>query len=668
MNPERWQRIKEVAFGAMELQEGQRSQFLDKECGSDSDLRRAAEALVDEDQRNGGTIERGIASVAAGVQPKLKAGESDTMLGRTVSHYKITEKLGEGGMGEVWKAEDTQLRRTVALKFLSSETVGDEEVRARLIREAQASASLDHPNICQVFGIHEERGETFIAMAYIDGPSLADRIKERPLPLDEALGIAVQIAEGLQEAHEKGIIHRDIKPGNIMLTAKGQVKIMDFGLAAVSGRSRLTKTGTTLGTPAYMSPEQLEGREVDRRADIWALGVVLYEIFTQRTPFAADYEQAIAYGVLNEEPEPITALRSGLPTEIDRVIARALSKDRDERYQHVDEMIVVLNGLNRKPAPGKSDIPTAETGKPWQSRAGLAERIGGREKLAWVTSAVFCVGMITVSVIHLGEVQQDVPFRRFDILRDGTLDLSGSRTHAVAAISPNGRHVAFVEAGAKGKLWVQDLDQSEPRSIDGTEGVQVPFWAPGSDFIGFSANSGIKKVSVQGGSPVLICSKSGTGGASWSADGEVIVFAAGIPSELYQVPARGGQPRLLISMQELQDSLGEQVDYVSRPYFLPSEAGGQTMVFNFGGPDREKMVVENLETGSRELIGPGDFPSYSSTGHLLHQPSFGVDQIWALPFSLDTLVPHTNVCTAWGLWVKAGSGRGCEFGLGSAAI
>ncbi len=173
------------------------------------------------------------------------------MTGQTISHYKILEKLGQGGMGEVWKAEDTQLRRTVALKFLSSETVGDEEIKARLIREAQASASLDHPNICQVFGIHEEQGKTFIAMAHIEGPSLADKIKERPLPLEEALDLAIQIAEGLQEAHEQGVVHRDVKPSDVMLDRRGRVKIMDFGLAAVAARTRLTKSGTTLGTPAY---------------------------------------------------------------------------------------------------------------------------------------------------------------------------------------------------------------------------------------------------------------------------------------------------------------------------------------------------------------------------------------------------------------------------------
>ncbi len=188
------------------------------------------------------------------------------MVGRTILHYKITEKLGEGGMGVVYKAEDTQLRRTVALKFLPRETLDEEDVKARLLREAQAAASLDHPNICHVYGIHEEDGETFIAMAYIDGPSLADKIKERPLPLEEALSIAAQIAEGLHEAHEHGVVHRDIKPQNILLTAKGQVKILDFGLAALTGRSKLTKTGTTMGTPAYMAPEQLAGKNTEPTA------------------------------------------------------------------------------------------------------------------------------------------------------------------------------------------------------------------------------------------------------------------------------------------------------------------------------------------------------------------------------------------------------------------
>jgi serine/threonine protein kinase len=270
------------------------------------------------------------------------------MIGHTISHYRILEKLGEGGMGVVYKAEDTQLRRTVALKFLAQQGLSEPEIKARLVREAQAAAALDHPHICGIYGIHEEDGRTFIAMAYIDGMSLAGKIKQRPLALEEALTIAIQIGEGLQEAHEQSVIHRDVKPANIMLTRKGQVKIMDFGLAYLAGRSKLTRTGTTMGTPVYMSPEQAMGQPADRRSDIWSLGVVLYEMLAGKLPFESEYQQAIVYSILNEPPEPLTACRSGLPVEIDRIMGKALAKNPDERYQHVDDFAVDLKTLREQ--------------------------------------------------------------------------------------------------------------------------------------------------------------------------------------------------------------------------------------------------------------------------------------------------------------------------------
>ncbi len=378
MSPERWRRIKQIAFEAMDLASEERTAFVAAEAGDDEELLRSVARLIEADASGGDTLERAIAGEAARVQPSHEAGTE-------VGHYRVVEKVGAGGMGEVWKAEDTQLRRTVALKFLSSETLQSDDTRARLVREAQASAALDHPNICHVYGIHEENGETFIAMAYIDGPSLADKIKERPLPLNEALDIAVQIAEGLQEAHDKGIVHRDIKPANVMLTPKGQVKIMDFGLAAVTGRSRLTKTGTTLGTPAYMAPEQLEGRDVDRRADIWALGCVLYEMLTQRTPFEAEYEQAIAYGILNEQPEPLTAFRSGIPVPLDRVVGKSLAKAPEERYQSASDFGVDLRAQLR--LAKTTDRRSAGVGSAKEIRAMLDPRVAvGRHSnpCAWI--------------------------------------------------------------------------------------------------------------------------------------------------------------------------------------------------------------------------------------------------------------------------------------------
>jgi serine/threonine protein kinase/tetratricopeptide (TPR) repeat protein len=269
------------------------------------------------------------------------------MIGKTISHYKILEKLGEGGMGVVYKAQDTKLKRIVALKFLLPQALGSEEDKTRFFNEARACAALDHANICTIHEIDEAQEQTFVAMGYVEGQSVKDRIVSGPLKLNEALDIAIQVAQGLLEAHEKGIVHRDIKSANIMVTPKGQSKIMDFGLAKVGKGSVITKEGTTLGTAAYMSPEQARGEVVDRRTDIWSLGVVLYEMISGRRPFKADYEQAVVYTILNEEPEPITALRTGVPMELERIVNKALAKNPDQRYQHADELMVDLRGLRQ---------------------------------------------------------------------------------------------------------------------------------------------------------------------------------------------------------------------------------------------------------------------------------------------------------------------------------
>ena len=279
------------------------------------------------------------------------------MIGQTISHYKITGKLGEGGMGVVYKAEDIKLRRIVALKFLSTAALGDEDEKARFSREAQAAAMLDHPNIAAVHDIEEMDGRTFMAMAFIDGPTIGEKVKERPLKMEEALDIAIQICEGLKEAHEQGVTHRDVKPANIMLTRKGRVKITDFGLAHLAGRSKLTKSGTTLGTPAYMSPEQALGEPTDRRSDVWGVGIVLYEMMAGRPPFVSEHEQATIYSIINEDPEPLTAVRTGLPTELDRIVFKGLAKKPEERYQHVDDMLVDLRRLQKKLEADSSTTP-----------------------------------------------------------------------------------------------------------------------------------------------------------------------------------------------------------------------------------------------------------------------------------------------------------------------
>jgi len=249
------------------------------------------------------------------------------MIGKTISHYKIIEKLGSGGMGDVYKAEDTKLKRTVALKFLPPDMTRDEEAQKRFVHEAQAASALDHPNIGAIYEINEDDGHFFIAMAYYEGDTLKDKMKDQKLDVLDAVDITVQIAQGLSKAHAKNIVHRDIKPANIILTEDGQVKIIDFGLAKLKGQTMLTKTGTTMGTIAYMSPEQTQGGVVDQRSDMWSLGVILYEMLAGAPPFKGDYEQAVMYSILNEDPEFITKIRADVPVQVEQIAAIEIRPD-----------------------------------------------------------------------------------------------------------------------------------------------------------------------------------------------------------------------------------------------------------------------------------------------------------------------------------------------------
>jgi serine/threonine protein kinase len=276
------------------------------------------------------------------ITPTEKLQKGSTVAGR----YQILEELGRGGMGVVYKAKDTKLKRTVALKFLPPELTHISEVKERFMREAQAAAALDHPNICTVYEFDEAEEKTFISMAYVEGQSLRKKLESGPLELDEALRIALQVAQGLQIAHKKRIIHRDIKSTNIMVTEDNQAKIMDFGLARMTGGTLLTQEGMAMGTIAYMSPEQARGEEVDHRTDIWSLGVVMHEMFTGQLPFKGEHEQAIVYSILKERPEPLTDIKADIPVSVVEVVSKALEKNPDKRYQQAEELLDDLKSIS----------------------------------------------------------------------------------------------------------------------------------------------------------------------------------------------------------------------------------------------------------------------------------------------------------------------------------
>jgi len=324
------------------------------------------------------------------------------MIGKTISHYRILEKLGEGGMGVVYKAEDLKLGRPVALKFLSSSIV-DDKTRQRFIHEARAASALEHPNICSIHEIDETPdGRMFIVMPCYEGESLQAKIERGPLKLDEAVEIAIQVASGLAKAHEKGIVHRDIKPGNIFMTSDGLAKIVDFGLAKLATQTKLTRSGMTLGTVTYMSPEQARGEEVDHRTDIWSLGVVLYEMVTGRVPFRGEHEPAVVYSIMNEEPEPVTGVRTGVPMELERIINKCVAKNPGERYQHADELIVDLKKLKNELAE-RRDTPRARA---------AAETPKKERNRFWVPSAlviVLVVAFFLLKPILFGEAPVAAP-------------------------------------------------------------------------------------------------------------------------------------------------------------------------------------------------------------------------------------------------------------------
>ena len=335
------------------------------------------------------------------------------MIGKTVSHYKILEELGRGGMGVVYKAQDTKLGRTVALKFLSPQTLGTDEEKARFLREAQAAAALNHPNICTIYEIDEAEGQHFIAMELVEGESLKEMIAGGLLPLDKVIDITRQIAVGLDKAHEQGIVHRDIKSANIMIASSGQVKIMDFGLAKSRGATQLTMEGTTLGTIQYMSPEQSSGDPVDHRSDIWSLGIVLFEMVTGRFPFSGDYDQAVVYAIMNTEPDPLTAIRTGVPVELERIVNRCLEKDPAGRYQTARDLDSELHRLHRLESSGAWRARADKAKARRKAPKGFQTPIGRR---LWLL--LLCVPAIAILIIYVivpryfsGEVDRAGPER-----------------------------------------------------------------------------------------------------------------------------------------------------------------------------------------------------------------------------------------------------------------
>jgi hypothetical protein len=577
--------------------------------------------------------------------------------------FEILGPLGAGGMGEVFRARDTRLNREVALKRLPAAVAADPERLARFTREAQLLASLNHPNIAHIHGLEEAPGEPgqpptrALVLELVEGPTLADRIATGALPLGETLAIARQVAEAVDYAHEQGIIHRDLKPANIKLRPDGVVKVLDFGLAkalAAPGTgspanddltnsptfaNSNTAAGVILGTAAYMAPEQARGRVVDRRVDVWALGVVIFEMLTGKRPFAGETISDTIAAILKDDPD-WTTLPPATPGALRRLLARMLEKDPRKRLRDVGNVHFLLEDATASGITAGTDVAAAATVTP---------RPRWLRALPWV-ALLAVLALVPGAIALWPKAPPTAPVLRFSIALEGDVE-----RRTLPLLSPDGARLVYANGG---ELWVRALDELDGRPLRGTAGAQYPFWSPDGDEIGYVTTTAFMRVGLDGGAPVRIAdyrsSKGGrTPGGVWRRDGSIVFASSSSGSTLVTVPAAGGAVSALF---ERDPAL--EMDF-HKPSLLPD---GQRMLVIVDRPDRGADTIAVVDGTVRKVVlqFPNEFidsPVYAPSGHLLFHRETAQPGLWAVPFSLDRLettgAPY--LVTPEGTYPSAGS-------------
>ena len=635
LSPDDRQRLTEVFAGARALPLSDRPAYLSGACAGNEALRLEVESLLASDER----VKSFLESPAVLLGDLTPHAAQLRIEGRRLGAYQVQALLGAGGMGEVYRARDTELNRDVALKLLPDAFASDPDRLARLTREARTLASLNHPRIAAIYGIEQSDGIRALVMELVEGEDLSQRIARGAIPLVEALPIAKQIAEALEAAHEQGIVHRDLKPANIKVRADGAVKVLDFGLAktieprsssgAVAGLAdsptitspaALTAAGMILGTAAYMSPEQSKGRAADRRSDVWAFGVVLYEMLTGECPFKGDDVSETLASILTRQPD-WTALPANTPPPIRRLLRRCLEKDRVRRLADIADAALDIDDALRG---SDVDAPLAPS------------NAQTRERLIWA-SALLLVGLTAAAIVvwRSRSVSISPETTRTILSVAPTSEASdanpleqrvgGARpTRTAIALSPDGRTLVFGAIwGGRQQLYARAMDQLGATPIAGTGGGTSPFFSPDGQWVGFLADGELRKVRLTGGPAVRLCKAAALFGASWG-DDETIVFATARNGGLWRVPAAGGTPRALTTLQP-----GE---YSHRlPHMLP---GSHAVVFTISKGaqrwDDTQIVVRSLETGKQTvLVTGGSDGRYVSSGHLIY---VRLGTLMAVPF------------------------------------
>jgi eukaryotic-like serine/threonine-protein kinase len=502
--------------------------------------------------------------------------------GTKLGPYEIQSPLGAGGMGEVYRACDKRLDRIVAIKVLASNVSSSPELKQRMEREARAISSLNHPNICHLYDIGSQDGTDFLVMEFLEGQTLADRLRNGPLPLPEVYKIGIAVADALAFAHRNGIIHRDLKPGNIMLTQSG-AKLMDFGLAkpmglagAASGSAAappsftaaaatlsgpspltpLTTAGTIIGTIQYMAPEQIEGKEADARSDIFAFGAVLYEMATGKRPFQGKSQLSLASAILENDPAPISNVKTAVPSAFEHVVTTCLQKNPEDRFQTAHDVKLQLQWV-------AATKPVAEAGIDDASSAGVVPA-AGRRPLAWAAAVVaaLVIGAIAGFLLHRPEPAASI--RTVINPPEKThINLTGDNA-GPPVISPDGSMIAFAGTDLDGKttIWVRPTNSLDAHELKDTGGAIFPFWSFDSRSVAFFADGKLKVVEVAGGSPQVIADAGYGRGGAWGADGN-IVFSPATQDRLYRVNINGGTPTSITTLDNTQHTSHRW------PFFLP---------------------------------------------------------------------------------------------------
>jgi eukaryotic-like serine/threonine-protein kinase len=552
--------------------------------------------------------------------------------GTRLGPYEVLAALGAGGMGEVWRARDTRLGRGVALKFLPDGFVDDPERHARFEREAKVLASLNHPHIATLYGLEHLDGQHALAMELVEGEGLDERIARGPIPMDEALPIALQIAEGLEAAHERGIVHRDLKPANVKVRPDGTVKVLDFGLAkaweeqvegsdlalspTITGHH--TRAGVILGTAAYMSPEQARGKPVDKRADIWAFGCVLYEMLTGARTFGGETVTDVIAAVVTREPD-WSALPPAVPPRVHQALRRCLEKDPRRRFRDIGDVTFELTD-----AASRRGLENAVSAAP---RAPAA-RPSRRMALPWAVAGAALIIAAGFAVAYLRSVSSAPSAVRSYILPPGKSSFVFNGATGGAVLSPDGSRLVFSATDEAGKrlLWVRPLDSLTAQPLEGTDGASYPFWSPDGRFVGFFASAKLKKIDVSGGPAQSLCDAPNGRGGTWSRAG-VIVFAPDVFGALERVPSAGGTPVAVTKLDKTQAQASQRW-----PFFLPD---GRHFLYWGGQPlshsQKERGIwVASANGGEPRFLVPADSDAlYAPPGFLLYL----IDQsLMAQPF------------------------------------